>query len=59
METRVLRTDALQPDPEAIRTAAEAIRRGELVAFPTETVYGLAADALNPPRRVYEFGDSH
>lgn len=27
---------------------AEAIRRGELVAFPTETVYGLGADALNP-----------
>ncbi len=56
VETRVLRTDALQPDPEAIRTAAEAIRRGELVAFPTETVYGLAADALNPEAvaRVYE-----
>lgn len=32
---------------EEIRSAAEALRRGELVAFPTETVYGLGADAEN------------
>jgi L-threonylcarbamoyladenylate synthase len=31
-----------------IPKAAELLRRGELVAFPTETVYGLGADALNP-----------
>ncbi len=39
-----------------IRFAAEVIRRGGLVAFPTETVYGLGADALNPKAvaRVYE-----
>lgn len=43
----VLAVDARNPDPEAIRQAAEAIQRGELVIFPTETVYGLAADALN------------
>ena len=35
-------------DPESIRIAAEIIRDGGLVAFPTETVYGLGADALNP-----------
>lgn len=34
-------------DPDAIRAAAEAIRRGELVIFPTETVYGLACDAFD------------
>ena len=34
--------------PEAIRLAAEIIRAGGLVAFPTETVYGLGCDALNP-----------
>jgi L-threonylcarbamoyladenylate synthase len=34
-------------DPHAIETAAAALRAGELVAFPTETVYGLGADALN------------
>jgi L-threonylcarbamoyladenylate synthase len=32
---------------DAIAAAAELIRRGEIVAFPTETVYGLAADATN------------
>lgn len=34
-------------DPHAIATAAAALRAGEVVAFPTETVYGLGADALN------------
>jgi len=31
-----------------VARAADALRRGELVAFPTETVYGLGADASNP-----------
>lgn len=35
-------------DPETIRVAVEALRRGEPVAMPTETVYGLAADATHP-----------
>lgn len=39
--------DPERPSPEAISAAANAIRRGELVIFPTETVYGLAADARN------------
>src|SRR5215471_15943583 len=34
-------------DPQAIEIAAAALRAGELVAFPTETVYGLGADAVN------------
>ena len=34
--------------PEVICRATEHLRSGELVAFPTETVYGLGADALNP-----------
>jgi L-threonylcarbamoyladenylate synthase len=33
--------------PEAIRHAAEALAGGEIVAFPTETVYGLGANALD------------
>ena len=32
---------------EAIRQAAQALARGEIVAFPTETVYGLGANALD------------
>ena len=35
-------------DPEFIRLAGETIRMGGLVAFPTETVYGLGCDAFNP-----------
>jgi len=35
------------PQKKLILTAAEVLRRGGLVAFPTETVYGLGADALN------------
>jgi len=41
---------------EAVEDAARVLRRGGLVAFPTETVYGLGADAQNPGalRRLYE-----
>ncbi len=35
-------------DPDAIRAAARLLEAGKLVAMPTETVYGLAADASNP-----------
>jgi L-threonylcarbamoyladenylate synthase len=45
--TLVLRVDPQRPEREKIRIAAEFIRQGDLVAFPTETVYGLGADALN------------
>jgi len=43
----LLHVDPLSPSPEAIERAAERLRAGELVAFPTETVYGLGADATN------------
>ncbi len=46
-KTLVLRVDADKPDSDKVRSAAGFIRRGGLVAFPTETVYGLGADALN------------
>lgn len=48
METEVLRTDPAAPDPAVIERAAELLRTGGLVAFPTETVYGLGANALDP-----------
>jgi L-threonylcarbamoyladenylate synthase len=44
----LLPVDPAGPDPEALRPAAETLRRGGLVAFPTETVYGLGAHALDP-----------
>ncbi|HEX2188712.1 MAG TPA: L-threonylcarbamoyladenylate synthase [Longimicrobiaceae bacterium] len=43
-----IRVDPADPDPEVIRRAAGTLRRGGLVAFPTETVYGLGASALDP-----------
>ena len=46
--TRYISVDALQPETDLIEIAAEIIRSGELVAFPTETVYGLGADAFQP-----------
>lgn len=39
--------DTNEIDDAAITAAADALRRGELVIFPTETVYGLGADAIN------------
>ena len=47
MKTLLLKVNPENPDPAKIRLAAEIIQRGGLVAFPTETVYGLGADALN------------
>lgn len=45
---RIRRINALQPEPEFIREAAEALRAGGLVILPTETVYGVAADPRTP-----------
>lgn len=39
---------SLSPTPEGLDQAAALLRAGELVAVPTETVYGLAADATRP-----------
>ncbi|HPQ51332.1 MAG TPA: L-threonylcarbamoyladenylate synthase, partial [Alphaproteobacteria bacterium] len=40
-------TKIAAPTPDVIKEAADLIRAGDLVAFPTETVYGLGADATN------------
>jgi len=47
MQTELLPIDSEPPDPGVIARAADVLRRGGLVAFPTETVYGLGANALN------------
>ncbi|MBA3051929.1 threonylcarbamoyl-AMP synthase [bacterium] len=44
---RVLKINCRRPALKNIKIAAQSIRKGKLVAFPTETVYGLGADALN------------
>ncbi len=51
-----MRTRLLPPTAETIREAAEVILAGGLVAFPTETVYGLGGNALDESavRRIFE-----
>ena len=45
---RLVAVDPLHPEPGIIAHAAALLRAGGLVAFPTETVYGLGGDALDP-----------
>jgi L-threonylcarbamoyladenylate synthase len=47
MNTLILKVDPINPDRAQIQTVADIIVRSGLGAFPTETVYGLGADALN------------
>ena len=51
-----MKTMMAQPTPETIRQAAQIIRDGGVVGFPTETVYGLGGDALSgeAARRIFE-----
>ncbi|MBS7615026.1 threonylcarbamoyl-AMP synthase [Candidatus Bathyarchaeota archaeon] len=53
--TVILEVNREKPEKPKIKSAADVIRNGGLVAFPTETVYGLGADALNAKavKRIY------
>ena len=44
----VIPVDVRHPDPSALAVAVRALVAGDVVAFPTDTVYGLAADPCNP-----------
>ena len=46
--TTILQIDSIAPDDDALRPAAAILRSGGLVAFPTESFYGLGVDALDP-----------
>ncbi len=56
MRTEYVTITEDRPDEKAIRRAGRILKEGGLVAFPTETVYGLGGDALNPSssRKIYE-----
>lgn len=56
MITKVAVVDEQHIDDATIREAGDTIKAGGLVAFPTETVYGLGGDALNKEssRKIYE-----
>jgi L-threonylcarbamoyladenylate synthase len=51
----------MEPDAAAIEEAAEVIRRGGLVGFPTDTLYGIAVDPFNPDavRKVFALKGRH
>jgi len=54
--TEVLKIDSQVPDPAVLARAGDILRAGGLVAYPTETVYGLAASAfvIDSVARVYD-----
>lgn len=55
MKTKIIKIDEVNLNTEALIEAGNIIKQGGLVAFPTETVYGLGGDALNPDssRKIY------
>jgi L-threonylcarbamoyladenylate synthase len=59
MKTKVLPVKSTRPQPAVLAEAAAVLRRGGLVAFPTETVYGLGANALDAEavERIYAAKD--
>jgi L-threonylcarbamoyladenylate synthase len=48
VKTRLIAVDPKTPQVDVIRQAVDVLRRGGLVAFPTDTLYALGADALDP-----------
>lgn len=56
METKLVKVDTKNPEKSVLTEAAEILKNGGLVAFPTETVYGLGANGLDEKacKRIYE-----
>jgi L-threonylcarbamoyladenylate synthase len=61
MKTRLVSVDAKTPQPEIVRQACDVLRTGGLVAFPTDTLYALGANALDPDavERVFTIKGRH
>ncbi len=56
MNTKIVMVDESKLDKDIMQKAGEVIRSGGLVVFPTETVYGLGANALDPKavKKIFE-----
>lgn len=56
METLIIKVNCDAPEPEQLKPAAELLRAGGTVVFPTETVYGLGGDATSPEsaKKIYK-----
>lgn len=50
-QMKVLQIDPLQPDASIIKEAARILRSGGVIIYPTDTCYGIGADARNPRAR--------
>lgn len=48
IQTEIIKVNPAHPEPLEIERAAKLLRNGEVIVFPTETVYGLGADAFQP-----------
>ena len=48
MKSLIKKIHPKEPEPEIVEEAAEVIQRGGVVVFPTQCLYGLGADAMNP-----------
>ena len=61
METIIRKIDKNQINQDVIEEAGNVLKQGGLVAFPTETVYGLGADALKEEaaKKTYAAKDVH
>ena len=57
----VLKIDSEKPEPDLIDRAVRILKTGGIIAFPTETFYGLAADAANPEavERIFRIKGRH
>ena len=51
MDTQILKIASIFENPDELQQAADILARGGLVAFPTETVYGLGANGLDEDRK--------
>lgn len=56
MDTQILKIASIFENPDELQQAADILARGGLVAFPTETVYGLGANGLDEEavRSIYQ-----
>ncbi len=56
IETKIIRIDAVKPEMDRIKQASEFIKKGGIVVFPTETVYGIGASVFDEPacKKIFE-----
>jgi len=56
LDAEIITIDSREPDPSDVARAVDYLRNGQVIAYPTETIYGLGADVLNrrAVKRIYD-----